>query len=187
MMRVKMTEEQKLSPVAHLASLYAGDLVSAGLGFSTACYQHSKLSLREFEGARVRTAQINGCEVCQNWRSERDLPGYFAAFDGDYANSVAAHGRAPDDAFYGAIAGWRTADMFTPRERLAIEYAEGLGRDPHGIAQDEDFWKRLKASFSDEEVVDLSYCIAAWMGVGRVTHALGMDSVCQLNLTAVAA
>jgi hypothetical protein len=36
----------------------------------------------------------------------------------------------------------------------------------------------MKAAFSDEEIVDLSYCIAGWMGLGRVGHALGTDRVC---------
>ncbi|MET0657849.1 MAG: hypothetical protein ABW110_06795 [Steroidobacteraceae bacterium] len=64
---------------------------------------------------------------------------------------------------------------------MAIRYAEGLGMDPHGIAQDEEFWRHMKAAFSDGEIVDLSYCIAAWMGLGRVTHALGMDGVCSFR------
>jgi hypothetical protein len=50
-----------------------------------------------------------------------------------------------------------------------------MGENPHGIAQAEDFWVRLKAAFSDNEIVDLSYCLAAWIGLGRATHVLGMD------------
>lgn len=33
--------------------------------FSKAVYTKSKLSLPEFEAARARTAEINGCLVCQ--------------------------------------------------------------------------------------------------------------------------
>ena len=61
-----------------------------------------------------------------------------------------------------------------------MEYAEGLGQAPQLIAKDEDFWRRARAAFSDEDMVDLSYCIACWMGLGRVAHVLGIDSVCQI-------
>lgn len=186
-MRIEFTAEEQASPIEHLARRYAGNIVRAGLAFSAAGYQHSKLSLREFEGARIRTAQLNGCRICMNWRSQRDLVGYFAAFDGDYENSVATNGTPPDDGFYRSIDAWKTADNLTNRERLAIEYAEGLGADPHAIACDEDFWKRCKAAFTDDEIVDLSYCIANWMGLGRVTHALGMDGVCAMGVAEVAA
>ena len=67
----------------------------------------------------------------------------------------------------------RTSPLYSARERIAIEYAEGMGTDPQGIAQDEDFWRRCKAAFSDREIVDLSFCIACWMGLGRIGHVLG--------------
>jgi alkylhydroperoxidase family enzyme len=186
-MRIEFTAEEQLSPIEHLAKRYAGDIVRAGLAFSAAGYQYSKLSLREFEGARIRTAQLNGCQICQNWRSQQDLIGYFAAFEGDYENSVATNGTPPDEAFYRSIDDWRAAYNLSDRERLAIEYAEGLGASPRDIARDEDFWERFKAAFSDEEIVDLSYCIANWMGLGRVTHALGMDGACNIGVAAAAA
>ncbi|MET0988339.1 MAG: carboxymuconolactone decarboxylase family protein [Steroidobacteraceae bacterium] len=180
-MRIDLPAQHQDAPIVHLASNYAAEIVRAGVAFSKAGYQHSKLSLREFEGARARTAEINGCTVCQNWRSERDLPGYFSAFGGQYERSVGTRGAAPDEQFYTSVSQWRDSPVFSERERLAIRYAEGLGMDPHGIAKDEEFWRRMKAAFSDDEIVDLSYCIAAWMGLGRVTHALGMDGVCSFR------
>ena len=53
-----------------------GELVP-GIGpaaarFSQAVYTHTTLGLREFEAARLRVAQINGCLFCQDWRTERD-------------------------------------------------------------------------------------------------------------------
>jgi alkylhydroperoxidase family enzyme len=179
-MRIHMPADQQDAAFVHLANNYAPEIVRAGVAFSKATYQHSKLSLREFEAARARTAEINGCAVCRSWRSDRDLRGYFAAFGGEYEQSVAARGPAPDEKFYAAVSQWRESPLFSERERLAIRYAEGLGLDPQGIAQDDDFWRAMKANFTDEEIVDLSYCIAAWMGLGRVTHALGMDGACSL-------
>jgi alkylhydroperoxidase family enzyme len=40
--------------------------------FAQSVYEHSTLGLREFEAARLRIAQINGCLFCQDWRTERD-------------------------------------------------------------------------------------------------------------------
>ena len=73
---------------------------------------------------------------------------------------------------------WRETRLYSERERLAIRYAEALGESPHAIAADEDFWTRAKAAFSDEEIVDMTYSIGAWMANGRALHALGLDAVC---------
>jgi alkylhydroperoxidase family enzyme len=177
-MRIEVPPEHHADPFGYLAQHFAPQIVAAGMAFSKAGYQHSKLTLREFEAARARTAEINGCQICRNFRAERDLPGYFAAFGGNLANSVAGRGPAPDEALYRNVSNWREFPDFSERERLAIEYAEGLGLEPKRIAVDDIFWKRMKAAFSDEEIVDLSYCIAGWMGLGRVGHALGTDRVC---------
>ena len=40
--------------------------------FAGAVYEHTTLGLREFEAARLRMAQINGCLFCQDWRTDRD-------------------------------------------------------------------------------------------------------------------
>lgn len=178
-MRVNMPAEHRDNPIAHLADNFAPRIVKAGVAFSTAVYQHSTISLREFEGARARTAEINGCLVCQNFRAARDLPDYFGAFGGSASSSVAARGPAPDEPFYRNVANWRDWPGYSERERLAIAFAEGMGLDPHGLAVDEAFWERARAAFSDEEIVGLSYAVAAWMGLGRATHVLGMDAVCS--------
>jgi hypothetical protein len=186
-MRIDLPVNQRDNPMVHVGPRYAPELVAAGLAFSGAGYQHSQLSLREFEGARARTAEINGCQVCRSWRSQRDLPGYFSALGGDVQASVASRGPAPDEAFYLGVSAWRTASQYSERERLAIAYAEGLGLDPQGLAHDEAFWARLKVVFSDTELVDLSFCVAGWIGLGRITHALGMDGVCAIGSMATKA
>lgn len=178
-MRIELPAEDHDLPFAHVAKHYAPEIVTAAGIFGTAPYQYSKLSLRELEGARFRTAQLNGCNTCKTFRGGRDFPGLFETFNGDLDNSVYTHGPAPDEAFYSNVINWRDYPGFSERERLAIRYAEGLGQTPDQIAQDEEFWMRAKAVFSDNEVVDLSYSIAAWMGVGRVLHALGLDAVCS--------
>ena len=186
-MRIELPEEHHDQPFTHVAKHYATEIVSAGGAFGTAPYQYSKMSLRELEGARYRTAQINGCNTCMNFRGERDFPGLFEVFGGDLDNSVYTRGPAPDEEFYSNVANWHDYPGFSERERLAIRYAEGMGQTPHDIAQDEEFWVRAKAVFSDDEIVDITYSIAAWMGTGRAMHALGLDTVCSFAPPAMSA
>jgi hypothetical protein len=177
-MRVAVSAEHEQNPIPHLKDYYAHDIVVSGMNFSKTTYQKSILSLREFEGARARTAEINGCKLCRAFRAVRDVPNYLAAVGGATSQSIASHGPAPDEAFYANVSRWRDYSGFSERERVAIAYAEGLGLDPQGIAADEAFWARAKAVFTDDEIVDLSYCIACWIGLGRITHVLGLDGVC---------
>jgi alkylhydroperoxidase family enzyme len=177
-MRIELPDEQRADPLGHLSEHYAPEIVNAGIGFSTAVYQHSTLTTRECEAARMRTAEINGCRLCQNFRATRDLPGYLNAVGGDAWDTVADRGPAPGDEFYHQVSNWRTYDGFSERERLAIEFAEGMGLDPQGLAQNEDFWSRARSAFTDNEIVDLTYAVASWIGLGRAAHVLGLDGAC---------
>lgn len=164
------------NPIVQVAG-HAPEIMEAAMTFSAVTYAHSKLPLRVFEGARAVTAELNGCALCQGFRAARDLPRLY----GPDAHTVADNGPAPDNEFYVQVSNWRTSDLYDDREKLAIEYAERLGTDPKGVANDEEFWARAKALFSDAEFIDLSWCIASWMGQGRVIHALGLDGVCALG------
>ena len=140
-----------------------GELVP-GIGpaaatFSQAVYDHSTLGLREFEAARLRVAQINGCLFCQDWRTERD-------------------GKVVEDEFADAVTDWRTTDRFDERTRLAAEYAERYCLDHHGL--DDEFWARMAEHYDQREVVELSMSIGSWLAFGRLNHVLGLDTQCQL-------
>jgi alkylhydroperoxidase family enzyme len=182
-MRVFVPESHAADPQSYVSKAYPSEVAKAGGNFSRAAYQYSTLSVREFEAARARTADINGCLWCQTWRSARDVPAYFAKM-GMNVETVANHGPAPDEAFYAAVNNWRDSNIFTPRERIALEYAEGVGVRPKEIAEDEDFWKRAHALYSDAEIIDLTYCLASWIAMGRVTHVLGFDAVCMPSVAA---
>ncbi len=94
--------------------------------FSGAVYEHSTLSLREFEAARIRIAQVNHCSFCLDWRTERD-------------------GERVDESLYDQVEAWRQSDGLSERERLAAEYAERFAADHLRLDQDEEFWRRFKA------------------------------------------
>lgn len=182
MARIDIPEEEQANPFGYAAKTHAVPIVGASSDFAAAVYRHSALPLRVFEGARMRTAQINGCMVCKDLRAKRDVPQLYSVAGDPGQKLVTDNGPAPDEAFYAAIAEWRTSPVFSERERLAIEFAERFGTEPQALAGDEDFWARMNAAFSDAEIVDLAHCTAAWAGLGRVAHVLGFDTVCLAGL-----
>ncbi|GEE03859.1 carboxymuconolactone decarboxylase [Gordonia spumicola] len=146
-------------PIGYVWGEMVPGIGPAAAGAATAVYAHSTLGLREFEAARLRIAQINGCLFCQDWRTERD-------------------GVKVEETFDQAVRDWRTTDAFDDRVRLAAEYSERYALDHHGI--DDEFWERMRASYTDREIVELSICIGSWLAFGRLNRVLGLDAVCVL-------
>jgi AhpD family alkylhydroperoxidase len=120
-----------------------------------AAYNHSILPVRVREAARMRIAQLNDCPVCLSFRAE----------------SVKAHGLTED--FYRHVGDHAQSDTYGPDEHLAVEYAERFALDHTGI--DDAFFARLAERFSDAEILDLTICLAAFLGLGRMLRALGID------------
>lgn len=156
-MRIDIPEGK--NPIEYVWGEMVPRIGIAASKFSGSVYAHSTLGLREFEAARLRIAQINGCVFCLDWRTERD-------------------GQKVDDRFAEAVTAWRTTDAFDDRTRLAAEYAERYALDHHGL--DEDFWARMTAHYSQAEIVELSMSIGCWLAFGRLNHVLGLDTVCAL-------
>jgi len=135
-----------------------------GIGAGTlshAVYEQSILPVRERELPRMRIAQINDCAICQQWRKTEGTAG--ALTEDDFAN----------------VAEWRTYPGYSERERLAIEYAERFAVAHRDI--DDAFFERLRAVYSDAEILDLTVCIGAWIALGRTLHVLGIDSYCRIS------
>lgn len=65
---------------------------------------------------------------------------------------------------------WRDRPDFTSREKLAIEFAERFALEHHRI--DDELFTRMKADFSDAEILDLMVCVASFLGLGRLTEVL---------------
>ena len=146
-------------PIAYVWGEMVPGIGTAAANFSLSVYANTTLGLREFEAARLRIAQLNGCLFCQDWRTERD-------------------GEKVEDGFAEAVAQWRTADVFDDRARLAAEYAERYAVDHHGL--DDEFWGRMKTHYSDAEIVELSMCLGSWLSFGRLNRVLGLDTACVL-------
>ena len=71
---------------------------------------------------------------------------------------------------------YRSWPGYTDRERLAIEFAERFVVDHTNI--DDELIARLRARFDDDEILDLTLCMAVFMGLGRLLRVLGIDESC---------
>jgi alkylhydroperoxidase family enzyme len=80
---------------------------------------------------------------------------------------------------YRHVAEYRERDDYSEREKLAIEYAERFALDHRNI--DDEFFVRLREHFGDDEIVDLSICIATFIGLGRILAILRIDPTCSVQ------
>ena len=65
---------------------------------------------------------------------------------------------------YAHVADHREHAEYSEAERVAIEYAERFALDHLSI--DDEFMARLRAQFSDADVLDLTICIADFLAFG---------------------
>jgi AhpD family alkylhydroperoxidase len=126
-----------------------------------AAYNQSILPVRVREAARIRIAQLNECQVCLAFR----------------ADSVKAQGLTEE--FYAHVGAHRD-ERYSLAENLAIEYAERFALDHTGI--DDAFFVRLHECFTDAEILDLTICLAAFVGLGRTLHVLGITETCLTDV-----
>lgn len=111
--------------------------------------------LREL--ALLRLFRIIHCDYC------------FAEHDG-----VARRAGVTEDQIRD-IENFQQSDAFNELERLVLRYTETITRD--NTVEDEVFDK-LKKHLSERELVELTFCIGNWNGIGRfiVPMALELDS-----------
>lgn len=136
-----------------------GDMVEAMVH---TVYGSSILPAAEREPARMRIAQLNTCNACATFR----------------APSVLAEGVSED--LYCHLDDYESYDGYTARQRLAIEYATRFATDHASI--DDVFFDRLRALFTDPEIVDLTMCFAAYLGLGRALAVLGIEDPTSVDL-----
>jgi alkylhydroperoxidase family enzyme len=162
---------------------YRPRMAAAMEQLAQAVYQETTLSFREAEGARIRIAFINGCLMCQGYRIAEMLPEALKAMDSPEAPNTRGRGEPPGEDFSRAASGehWRESELFSARERLAIEYAEKIALTPAAVPYDDDLWQRLHAHFDEGEIADLSYSITCWIATGRMVHILGLDGSCDIG------
>lgn len=61
---------------------------------------------------------------------------------------------------------------FSEREKAALRYADRLFGDHHGV--DDALWAELRVSFSEEELLELTWVLAEFIALGKVIYVLGI-------------
>lgn len=68
-----------------------------------------------------------------------------------------------------------SSDLFSPRERAALTFAELMATDHLKI--DDAVFAELRRHFSEAEIVELGVSTALYVGLGRFNAVLGIDPV----------
>jgi len=61
---------------------------------------------------------------------------------------------------------------FSPREAVAVEFAERLATDHHNI--DDEFFDRLREEFTEPEILELGMMAGQYIGFGRLLMVLDL-------------
>ncbi|MBB5162342.1 carboxymuconolactone decarboxylase family protein [Mycobacterium sp. AZCC_0083] len=107
------------------------------------------------ELARVFVAKSLDCGYCAGQRSH-------------LATAAGLTEREFDD-----VIEFRRSDVFSPREKAALLFAEAIAWDP--TLADDDVWTALHAEFTEPEIVELGYFIGLTMGQQKFLKTLGIQ------------
>lgn len=127
---------------------------------SEAIYDKSTLDVRVREAVRMRIALINQCPICLAFRFP-DL-----------------EEKGIDEFFYAAISEWHDSDLFSNKERLALEYTELMANNHLSIT--DEFFDQLKTEFNDEDIFELTACINFLIANGRILQVLHIQQSCPI-------
>ena len=123
--------------------LHPQQLSPAGYGALVAVEKYiaeSGLEPKLVHLVKMRASQINGCAYCL------DMHSHDARKVGETEQRLYV------------LDAWRESELYSPRERAALEWTESLTRVAETHAPDEDF-AALRPHFSDREIIDLSILI----------------------------
>lgn len=71
------------------------------------------------------------------------------------------------------IADYRTSKILSDRDKAAIHLAEVLAGDHREASQ--ELFDEARRHFTEGEIIDLCLRIVAFVGYGRLIHALGLE------------
>jgi AhpD family alkylhydroperoxidase len=98
----------------------------------------------------IRVSQLNGCAFCLDMHSKE----------------AKIHGERELRLYHVAI--WRESNLFSPRERACLAWAEVLTRLPEGGVP-EATYQAARQQLSEKEITDLSFCVLAINGWNRLS------------------
>ncbi|HWI35523.1 MAG TPA: carboxymuconolactone decarboxylase family protein [Burkholderiales bacterium] len=117
------------------------------------------------EMCRIRISVAHRCGYCSTVRS----------------NVARAEGLGED--LVNEVLKERPGPRLTARERAALEYADLFKSGDDAIDSDA-VYERLRAHFSEEEIIELGMLCAQTVGVGRLVRSLNIlswEEACELN------
>lgn len=137
-------EERSMCVIAH-----SPEALAAMHDSYKAVFGKSALGQRLQELIRIRSAQLNGCDLCAGARKDESLTDADIAclLDGD-------------------------SGQYNERERLALRFLTLMATDHHKI--DGDLFRELARSFDTREVIELAWFCGSCIGTHRLMHALDM-------------
>ena len=114
--------------------------------------RHSSIEPMLLHLLKFRVSQINGCAYCLDMHSK----------------DLRALGETEQRLYL--LDAWRESPFYTDRERAALEWAEALTLVSEGHVPD-DVFEKVKAQFSDKEIIDLTMATVTINGWNRISIA----------------
>lgn len=107
--------------------------------------------------AEMKAATMTSCEYCL-----------------DIGSQIARRGGISDEELL-AIGRYRDSDLFDDLDKLVMEYAAGMSRQPVDVS--DELYARMRARFDEPQIVELTHLIALENMRGRFNLALGYHAV----------
>jgi AhpD family alkylhydroperoxidase len=119
-------------------------------------FGHSSIEESIRELVELRVSQINGCAFCVDMHVKR----------------ATIHGERALRLHHVAI--WRESNLFAPRERACLAWAEVLTQIPaQGVA--DEIYERVRTQLSEKEISDLTFSVMAINAWNRVNVAFHVE------------
>ena len=119
-------------------------------------FGHSSIEESIRELVELRVSQINGCAFCVDMHVKR----------------ATIHGERALRLHHVAI--WRESNLFAPRERACLAWAEVLTQIPaQGVA--DEVYERVRTQLSEKEISDLTFSVMAINAWNRVNVAFHVE------------
>jgi AhpD family alkylhydroperoxidase len=151
------TDEERYGQVLNNTKLYAyNQPVLETMKAVAAGYSKTKelpLALKSL--VRVRIAVLNGCPFCA------DLHSSIGMDSGLEASKI------------GSVGTWESDAELGERERLALEYADAVTLSGEDVS--DELFDRLRAEFSEAEIIELTFAIAVENLFSKFHNALHVE------------